>query len=111
MALYEEMRLKRSAQVVRVYSIQDNMALIFNPETYKKQNNGWEKIKISSLVPLDYPVNAEEYIGKTQKNKAKQRMRLTSAIWLTTDGKEWAHENYEEAINHEIELMKSEKGE
>ena len=111
MNLYEEMRLKKSEQVVRVYSIQDNMALVFDPERYKKQNNGWEKVKVSSLVPLDYPVNSDQYISKTQKNKARQRMWLTSAIWLTTDGKEWAHEDYEEAINHEIELMKREKGE
>lgn len=103
--LYEEMRLKKNGQVVRVYNISEGMATIFNPEMYQKVNNGWDRIKVSNVVPMDYPVNSDEYVSKTKKNKAKSRMQLVDAAWRTTDGIEFKHENIEEAIAHELELM------
>lgn len=103
--LAEEMRLKKNGVVVRVYEIQDGRAYIFNPEAFQKVNNGWESVKLSQLVPMDFPINSKEYISKTTKNKAKNRMKLMDAIWKTSDGIEWKHENIQEAIQHEIELM------
>ena len=63
--LAEETRLKKNGVVVRVYEIQDGRAYIFNPEAFQKVNNGWESVKLSQLVPMDFPINSKEYISKT----------------------------------------------
>lgn len=108
--LYEEMRLKPSGNTVRVYSVsQDGTALVFDSERYIKNNNGWEKVKASRLVPLDYPLNSEDYCSKTKKNRAKSRLHLEDATWKGTDGTIWSHSQIEEAIAHELELMEKEK--
>lgn len=78
--LYEEMRLKKSGEVVRVYDITDGIATIFDPSLYQKQNNGWSKVKASQVVPLDFPLNSKDYVSKTKKNKAKPRKK----IWVVT---------------------------
>ena len=53
--LYDEMRLKKSGSVVRVYAIENNIATIFDPEYHIKCNNGWRQVKITMLVPIDFP--------------------------------------------------------
>lgn len=74
--LYEEMKLKKSGMIVRVYDVTDGMATIFDPNLYQNQNNGWKIIKISNLIPMDFPINNKDYVSKTKKNKAKDRMQL-----------------------------------
>ena len=108
MIMYEEMRLKKNGVVVRVYDITDGMATIFDPALYQQQNNGWVKLNASKLVPMGFPINCDEYISKTKKNKAKSRMKLVNATWQTTDGIFWEHKEIESAISHEIELMEKE---
>lgn len=108
MSLYEEMRIKKPGNVVRVYDITDGMATIFNPEMYYKVNNGWMKVKASNLVPIDFPINSADSVSKTKKNKAKERMTLVDAVWRTSDGIDWQHCEIEEAILHEISLMEAE---
>lgn len=108
-----EMRLKKSGNVVKVYDITNGVATIFNPEMYIKNNNGWDQVALKRLVPMEYPVNNDTYITQTTKNKAKKRMHLEDAVWKTSDGELWKHENIDDAIAHEIELMEKEnnKGE
>lgn len=103
--LYEEMRMRKNGIVVRVYDISNGVATIFNPEMYQKNNNGWMNVKVSQLVPMDFPVNCREYVSKTRKNKAKSRLRLVDATWESTDGAIWQHKDIEKAIQRELEIM------
>lgn len=109
--LYEEMRVRKSGEIVRVYSInpQDNTAMVFSIKQYTSMNNGWTKTKLSQLVPVDFPLNNSDFTSKTQKNKAKDRMKLLDATWQTTDGTIWNHSDIEKAIEHELYLMNEEK--
>lgn len=103
--LYEEMRMRKSGNVVRVYDISNGVATIFNPEMYQKNNNGWVNVKVSQLVPMDFPADCREYVSKTRKNKAKSRMRLVDAVWEASDGTVWEHKDIDKAIQHELEIM------
>ena len=106
--IYEEMRLKKSTNTVRVYSITGNTATIFDPEMHHKNNNGWKEVKLSQLVPMDFPLNGAEWTSKTKKNKAKSRLHIEDAIWVGSDGTRWMHSQMENAIAHELELMDKE---
>lgn len=106
---YFEMRRKKDEAVVRVYAISnDGIATIFEPGDYKSRGNGWQKVSITKLLPLDMPLNHKEVITKTLKNKAKDRMKIVDATWETSDGQQWTHAEIENAVMHEIELMKNE---
>ena len=65
------MRLRKTGETVRVYAIDpsENIATIFSASQYTKINNGWQKIKLSQLVPMDFPINNKDYISKTKKSK------------------------------------------
>ncbi len=105
--LYEEMRLRKTGETVRVYAIDpvENIATIFCPAQYIKVNNGWMKIKVSQLVPMDFPINNKDCVSKTKKNKAKDRMKLIEATWQTSDGNLWSHSDIDAAVEHELFLM------
>ena len=109
--LYEEMRLRKTGETVRVYAINpsENIATIFSTSQYAKTNNGWQKIKLSQLVPMDFPINNKDYISKTKKNKAKDRMKLIEATWQTSDGNLWNHSDIDAAVEHELFLMSLEE--
>lgn len=109
--LYEEMRLRKTGETVKVYAIDpsENIATIFSTSQYTKTNNGWQKIKLSQLVPMDFPINNKDYISKTKKNKAKDRMKLIEATWQTSDGNLWNHSDIDAAVEHELFLMSLEE--
>lgn len=106
---YVEMQLRPSGELVKVYDITDGQATIWSDSQFIQCNGGWMKVKVNRLVPVEYPLNNKNYVSKTQKNKAKSRMHLEDAIWKTTDGQLWKHENLDEAVAHELELMDKEK--
>ncbi len=105
------MRLRKTGETVRVYAINpsENIATIFSTSQYTKTNNGWQKIKLSQLVPMDFPINNKDYISKTKKNKAKDRMKLIEATWQTSDGNLWNHSDIDAAVEHELFLMSLEE--
>ena len=105
------MRLRKTGETVRVYAINpsENIATIFSASQYTKTNNGWQKIKLSQLVPMDFPINNKDYISKTKKNKAKDRMKLIEATWQTSDGNLWNHSDIDAAVEHELFLMSLEE--
>ena len=111
MAEYFEMKKRKTGEIVRVYSIYENMAVIFSPGLYKANGNGWERLKLSQLIPMDMPLEHKDAISKTDQNKAKERMKIVTATWITSDGKLWNHTDMEESIAHEIELMRKEREE
>lgn len=106
--LYEEMRLKKTGEIVRVYDVTDGIATIFDPSLYQRQNNGWTKVKVSHVVPRGFPLDNKGYVSKTKKNKAKARMQLLDATWRTTDGMVWDHSKIDAAVEHELKLMNNE---
>ena len=108
--LYEEMQLKPGGQTVRVYSIDtDYYATIFDPVKWMKDNSGWEKVRVSRLVPMGYELNNRDHVSKTRKNKAKSRLKLVEATWESTDGNRYDLAQLEEAIKHELDLMEQTK--
>jgi hypothetical protein len=116
---YIEMKLRKTGETVRVYNLSidgtSSQATIFSPNLAgKQQGNGWQTVKISALVPIDFWVD-DGFCSKTKKNKIKSRLKLISAEWQCTDGTVYTHEYLEDAIVHEAELMgeelEEEKGE
>lgn len=106
---YFEMKKRKNGEIVRVYHIFENMATTFSPALYKSKGNGWERLKLTQLIPIDMPIENNEVISQTEKNKAKKRMKILNATWLTSDKEMWTHENIEKAIEHEVELMRNEQ--
>ena len=113
---YIEMYSKKNKNNVRVYSFATvdgaPMALIFNPNAINpNSNNPWSYVKVSSLVPLEFADMVKNNVSnsKTKRNKAKGRMQIIDATWQTSDGELWKHENIDDAIAHELELMEKEK--
>lgn len=106
---YVEMQLRPSGEIVKVYDITDGQATIWSDSQFHNCNGGWMKVKVNRLVPQGYPLNSQDHTSKTQKNKAKSRMHLEDAVWKTSDGELWKHENIDDAIAHELELMEKEK--
>ena len=113
---YIEMYNKQSRCNVRVYDFttieKKAMALVFNPNaTNPDHNNPWFYVKVSQLVPLEFAemMTKDNFVSKTKRNKAKGRMQILDATWQTSDGQTWSHENIENAIAHELELMEKEK--
>ncbi len=104
-----EMKLRKTGETVRVYSASVeagcSYATIFSPSLAGKQaGNGWQTVKMSALVPLDFWVD-DGFCSKTKKNKIKSRLKLISAEWQCTDGTVFTHEHIEDAIKHEAKLM------
>lgn len=97
---------KDNCEVEVYHFYEDESALVFSPSLAGRQNgNGWIRCKIKMLLPIEYATN-QTFMSKTQRNKIKERLSLTSAIWTCTDGAEFT--NCDEAINHEQTLMKAE---
>jgi len=107
-----EMYFKKNNCIVEVYNFfEDRTALIFNPSIAgKQQGNGWDKVKVSTLIPIEYTEYIDEhrkgFMSKTERNKIKERLVLTKAEWTCTDGT--IFDNCNEAIIHEKEIMNKE---
>ena len=104
-----EMKLRKTGETVRVYDVSvdagNSYATIFSPSLAGKQSgNGWQTVKMSALVPLDFWIDGG-FCSKTKKNKIKSRLKLISAEWQCTDGSVFTHEHLEDAIKHEAWLM------
>ena len=103
------MFFKKEESEVEVYHFfEDKTALIFSPSLAGKQNgNGWSKVKLSQLIPLEY-FNKETngFMSKTERNKIKDRLTLTKAVWTCSDGENF--EDCDKAIAHEKETMEKE---
>lgn len=109
-----EMKLRKTGEIVRVYGVSVavetgcSYATIFNSGLASKQSgNGWQTVKMSALIPLDFWVG-DAFCSKTKKNKIKSRLKLISAEWQCTDGTVFTHEYLEDAIKHEAKLMDEE---
>ena len=106
---YIEMKLRKTGETVRVYNFSTDgttyLATIYSPSLAgKQQGNGWQTVKVSALVPLDFWIE-DGFCSKTKKNKIKSRLKLISAEWQCTDGTVYTHEYLDDAIKHEAELM------
>lgn len=91
-------------------NINDKNCLVYNPQLAGNQcGNGWQIVARKSLIPYPY---AETYkipsMTKTKYNKAKSHLKLVEALWETTDGHQFCHENISEAVNYQMSL--DEKG-
>ena len=103
-----EMRMRKGGEVVHLYNIQivdgTSYATIFNANMAKKSGNGWQTVKVSALLPLDFYME-KAFMSKIKVNKIKSRLKLISAEWQCTDGSVFTHEYLEDAIKHEAVLM------
>lgn len=97
---------KRTTNLVDAYAFyNDKTVLIFNPYSARKNqgNNGWEVVARKNLIPAEYVDLAGNFLSKTERNKIKERLSLTRAVWECTDGESYT--DIEEAIAHEKKLM------
>lgn len=112
---YIEMKLRTSGETVRVYNFvksDTDSVYIFVPSMHQKCNNGWQKVKMSKLIPMDMSVNGTLMHSKTEKNRAKSMLKLVAATWQTTDGLQYPHMLLDMAIEHQLNIMNNEqKGE
>lgn len=103
------MYFRKEGTEVEVYHFfEDNTVLIFSPDQASKQNgNGWRKVKFGQLIPLEY-FNKETngFMSKTERNKIKDKLTLTKALWTCSDGESF--EDCDKAIAHEKEVMEKE---
>ena len=101
-----KMFYKKDNCLVEVYNFfEDKTALIFSPSIAGRQNgNGWEKVKISQIIPLEYyNENKKGFMSKTERNKIKERLVLSEAKWTCSDGV--VFNDCDKAITHERNLM------
>lgn len=104
-----KMFYKKDNAFVEVYNFftknGKSMALIFSPSAQGKQGNGWIEVKPSQLIPEEYcnPDVLKGFMSKTERNKIKKRLKLTSAIWTCSDGTDFS--NIEDAICYEKKIM------
>lgn len=103
------MRLRPDGREVKVYAINGDKALIFDPVSHMRDQGGWKAIKLNKLVPMDYPVYTEHQIASEALKKAKERLELIDATWKTSDGQLFKHDEKAEAIKVELSLMNIEK--
>lgn len=106
---YSEMIYRKTGETVRVYGISvencNSLATVFIPSLAgKQQGNGWQTVKTSALVPMEFWVDGS-FCSKTKKSKIKSRLKLITAEWQCTDGTVFTHEHLDDAIKHEAELM------
>lgn len=97
---------KKDNCMVEVYHFfEDRTALIFNPSLAGRCNGtGWDKVKISSLIPEEYADTYKKgFTSTTEKNKIKKRLTLSYAEWTCTDGK--IFNSCDDAIEHERKIM------
>lgn len=110
--MIQQMKDKKTGRVVDVYSIKHKdgkmIAIVFDLIKYRDTNNGWDKIPLKKLVPMDTP-SRNEIPSKNRINKIKRRLKIESAIWKTSDGQLFTHDHIDDAIKHEEMIMEQEK--
>ena len=101
---------KEKRMYVDVYHFFDNKTvLIFDPhQAAMAKGNGWSIVNMKRLIPEEY-VTDEMFMSKSKRNKIKNRLTLTKAIWTCTDGTSF--NNCDEAIEHESKILQSEQNE
>ena len=81
-------------------------ALCYIPTLGGQQNGqGWQKVKMSKLIPYPYAETYKTGMSKTEKNKIKDMLKLTYSEWTCTDGN--VFNNVEEAINYQRKLIEN----
>lgn len=107
----ERMYYKKHNCIVDVYGVfqeEHMMAIIYSPSTAGNQNgNGWMKVRAKELIPEQYFDVSSGFISKSYRTRIKDRITLTSATWMTSDGKYF--DNMDQAFSHEELLYSNEK--
>ena len=82
-------------------------ALCYIPTLGGQQNGqGWQKVKMSKLIPYPYAETYKTGMSKTEKNKIKDMLKLTYSEWTCADGN--VFNNVEEAIDYQRKLIEKE---
>lgn len=114
----ERMFYIKRREFVKVYSIQDKVALIFDPAVAAKNNgHGWITVSINSLIPEEYADirSRSGFISKSEEEKqAKKRICLLNEeenVWKCSNGTSFSGYAAKEcALNHEILIIRAERG-
>ncbi len=98
---------KKSGYIVEVFQIHPNgTATVWSDECAKKMhyNTGWEVVKMSVLVPLDfYKIHKDCYISEKDRKEMKKRLVYNSSTWTTSDNLVFT--DCDKAIIHERSLV------
>lgn len=94
-----KMYYKKRNCLVEVGAIFENgTAKVFLPDVMN-----WTTVKLSKLVPEEYwDKENKNYISKTERNKIKEKLTLSHAVWTCSDGVSF--QDIEQAINYERSL-------
>ena len=113
----ERMFYTKRHQFVKVYSIQDKTALIFDPAVAAKNNgHGWITVSIGSLIPEEYADirSKSGFISKAEEERqAEKRICLLEELnaWKCSDGTLYArYAGKKYALNHEMLIIRKERG-
>ena len=83
-------------------------ALCYIPTLGGQQNGqGWQKVKMSKLIPYPYAETYKTGMSITEKNKIRRMLKLTYAEWTCTDGT--VINDLEVAIEWQRKLIEKEK--
>ena len=107
----EKMYDKSKHRTVYVFSIDAGrkVAVVYDPEIASKSSgNGWIEIPLKRLIPEDWvDETLGGFVSKTEKNEASHRLVLwEDGLWQTEDFQCFV--NRENAIAHQLELMRKE---
>ena len=107
---------KKKGWVVDVYQFFENgMAMTWSDECahFQKYSTGWEIVKASSLVPIDfYETHKDKYVSDSERKQLKSKLTFVAGApdtWIATDGT--AFKECGLAIKHEKMLADGMKGE
>ena len=101
---------KQTGHDVEVFHFfEDGRILVYDNALAAKQcGNGWQMRKCSKLIPYpDADVFKAGAQSKTEYNKAKSRLKLLDAEWQTEDGEVFDHAHLNDAVEHQLALMKA----
>ena len=106
----EVMYTRKSGTRYEVFHIDliQRVALCFDANVAKKNNGvGWVSIKLKDLIPEKY-FNPSKgcFMSISERNRAKKHLTLLDATWQSEDGRKFPHSMIEEAIAHQLDLLK-----
>lgn len=66
---------------------------------------GWSAVRLKDLIPEAHANKITgQFMSTTERNKIKNQLTMTDAIWKCTDGLLYDHAHLEDAIEHQRQL-------
>lgn len=84
-------------------------AICYDTDQAGRCGQGWCKMRLKDLIPEAHVNKATgAFESNSSRAKAKKQMKLVAATWECTDGLRYDHSQIEDAIAHQLDLMRAE---